>query len=94
MIPSIEFFFFFNFLLKTVFIDFGKWVWLFEYFFHYRLFETFPYYLEFLKINKNVLFSFKFANIQFSENNTDVKIIGKTNEYDQCAHGYPNVLLH
>ena len=48
---------------------------------HYFLFP------EFLKININILLSFKFEKILVLENNIDINIMVQTIENDQYAHG-------
>ena len=50
-------------------------------------------FLEFLKINKNILLSFTFVKTHVSENNIDMNIIVQTFENDQCARAYPNKLM-
>ena len=76
---------FFRFLLQTV---------LFHYLCtfslrqscHYRPFEDYLLFPEFLKINRTV-------QIHVSENNINVNIVRDTNENDQFISEYPNELL-
>ena len=53
---------------------------------HYRPFEDYLLFPEFLKINRTV-------QIHVSENNINVNIVRDTNENDQFINGYPNELL-
>ena len=51
-------------------------------------------FLEFSKVDKIIFFSFKFFKYLRFKKHYESKTKLQTNDFNKCAYGYPNNLLH